>query len=180
MSSARSGSASSGSGFFCWLLFNLAVYALPFFAGLTAGLAAYHSGAGGVGGILVGFFFAGVTVLLALGQVRICRCPLAPHSCREGIALMFAAPATVAGYHATLGLRPYRRVPSERPGGRYSRSSARWGRRRQTSTGMRMTVFADPLLVQGETVHGPRPPVSRTSGDDQQEGELRPSLVLLS
>ena len=29
-----------GIGFFCWLLFTLAVYALPFFAGLSAGLAA--------------------------------------------------------------------------------------------------------------------------------------------
>lgn len=27
-------------GFFCWLLFALAIYALPFFAGMTAGLAA--------------------------------------------------------------------------------------------------------------------------------------------
>ena len=24
-------------GFFCWLLFTLAVFALPFFAGITAG-----------------------------------------------------------------------------------------------------------------------------------------------
>ena len=27
-----------GLGFFCWLLFTLAVYALPFFAGMTIGL----------------------------------------------------------------------------------------------------------------------------------------------
>jgi hypothetical protein len=33
-----------GLAYLCWLLFALAVYALPFFAGLTAGLAAYHSG----------------------------------------------------------------------------------------------------------------------------------------
>jgi len=33
-----------GVGFLCWLLFTLAVYALPLFAGMTAGLAAYHSG----------------------------------------------------------------------------------------------------------------------------------------
>jgi hypothetical protein len=33
-----------GIGFFCWLLFTLALYALPFFAGLTAGIAAFHSG----------------------------------------------------------------------------------------------------------------------------------------
>ena len=28
----------AGIGFFCWLLFTLAVYALPFFAGVTVGL----------------------------------------------------------------------------------------------------------------------------------------------
>jgi uncharacterized oligopeptide transporter (OPT) family protein len=42
-----------GIGFFCWLLFILAVYALPFVAGLTAGLAADHSGAGVAGAIIV-------------------------------------------------------------------------------------------------------------------------------
>ena len=40
--------------FFCWLLFTLAVYALPFFVGLTAGMAAYHSGAGVIGALIVG------------------------------------------------------------------------------------------------------------------------------
>jgi hypothetical protein len=29
-----------GIGLFCWLIFTLAVYALPFFIGLTAGMAA--------------------------------------------------------------------------------------------------------------------------------------------
>ena len=33
-----------GLGFCCWLLFTLAIYALPFLAGLTAGLAAFDSG----------------------------------------------------------------------------------------------------------------------------------------
>jgi hypothetical protein len=49
---------------------------------------------------LVGFF-AGA-VLLALGQVAFAavRSPLI----RAAIALLFAAPATVAGYHATLGV----------------------------------------------------------------------------
>jgi hypothetical protein len=32
-----------GIGLFCWLIFTLAVYALPFFVGLTAGLAAFHN-----------------------------------------------------------------------------------------------------------------------------------------
>lgn len=44
-----------GVGFLCWLLFTLAVYALPTFAGMTAGLADYHSGTGVPGAIVVGF-----------------------------------------------------------------------------------------------------------------------------
>ena len=35
-----------GIGLFGWLIFTLAVYALPFFVGLTAGSAAFHGGAG--------------------------------------------------------------------------------------------------------------------------------------
>ena len=42
-----------GIGFLCWLMFTLAVYALPFFAGITVGLAVYHSGAGVVGAPVV-------------------------------------------------------------------------------------------------------------------------------
>ncbi len=87
-------------GFFCWLLFTLAVYALPFFVGLTAGLAAYHSGSGVIGAIVVGLIAGAVT--LAIGQVAFAavRSPLI----RAAIALLFAAPAAIAGYHATLGL----------------------------------------------------------------------------
>jgi hypothetical protein len=33
----------AGLGFLCWLAFNLAVYALPFFGGTAAGLFAYHT-----------------------------------------------------------------------------------------------------------------------------------------
>ncbi|MGB7642357.1 MAG: hypothetical protein WBL82_13815, partial [Terriglobales bacterium] len=43
-----------GIGLFCWLIFTLAVYALPFFVGLTAGMAAFHGGAGVIGALLVG------------------------------------------------------------------------------------------------------------------------------
>ncbi|MCA3581717.1 MAG: hypothetical protein IOD08_31010 [Bradyrhizobium sp.] len=46
-------------GFFCWLLFTLAVFALPFFAGVTAGMWAYNTGAGWLGAILVGALAAG-------------------------------------------------------------------------------------------------------------------------
>ena len=51
----------------CWLLFTLAVYALPFFAGLTAGLAAFHSSSGVIGALIVGVLAAGTT--LVIGQI---------------------------------------------------------------------------------------------------------------
>ena len=87
-------------GFFCWLLFTLAVYALPCFVGMIAAFAAYHHGYGvfesGIIAVIVG------ALTLAAGQVLFAwvRVPLL----RAGIALMFAAPAAVAGYHATLGI----------------------------------------------------------------------------
>jgi hypothetical protein len=89
-----------GIGFFCWLLFTLAVYALPFFAGLSAGLTAFHSGAGVIGALIVGVLTGGAT--LAIGQIAFAtiRIPLI----RAAIGLLYAVPAAIAGYHATLGL----------------------------------------------------------------------------
>lgn len=52
-------------GFFCWLLFTLAVFALPLFAGVTAGGWAYRTGAGWLGAILIGLVAAGLTLALA-------------------------------------------------------------------------------------------------------------------
>jgi hypothetical protein len=86
--------------YLCWLLFALAVYALPFFAGLSAGLAAYHSGSGPIGAIIVGVVAGGVTLLLGQATLARVRSPLF----RGTIALLFAAPAALAGYHAALGL----------------------------------------------------------------------------
>ena len=81
-----------GIGFFCWLLFTLAVYALPFFAGLSAGLAAFHSGSGVIGALIVGGLAGGAT--LAIGQIAFAtvRTPLI----RATIALLFAVPAAIA------------------------------------------------------------------------------------
>ena len=89
-----------GLGFFCWLVFTLAVYALPFFAGLSAGFAAYHSGSGVLGAFAVGIIAGGVTLMIGQLAFATIRAPLV----RAGIALLFAVPAAVAGYHATLGL----------------------------------------------------------------------------
>ena len=98
----------AGVGFFCWLLFTLAVYALPFFAGLTAALAAYHSGSGVLGAILVAILVGAVT--LAIGRIAFAtaRTPLG----RVAIGLLYAAPAAIAGYQVTLGLA-HIGVPSE-------------------------------------------------------------------
>ena len=82
------------------LLFALAVYALPFFAGVTAGLAAYHSGSGPIGAIVVGGIASSTTLLVAQIAFTTLRSPLI----RAAIALLFAVPAAVAGYHAALGL----------------------------------------------------------------------------
>ena len=98
-----------GIGFFCWLLFTLAVYALPFFAGLTAGLAAFHSGAGVIGALIVGVLAGGAH------PRRSDRSPsqsVRPPLIRAVIGLLFAVPAAIAGYHATLGLAQIG-VPSE-------------------------------------------------------------------
>jgi hypothetical protein len=87
-------------GFLCWLLFALAVRALPFFVGVTAGIAAYHSGSGKIGALLVGLIAGAFT--LAAGQIAVAafRSPVI----RTAIALVFAVPAAMAGYHAALGL----------------------------------------------------------------------------
>ena len=89
-----------GLGFLCWLLFTLAIYALPFLAGLTAGLAAFDSGGGVVGALIVGFLAGGAT--LALGQIGFVstRTPLL----RVIIGLLYAVPATVAGYQVSFAL----------------------------------------------------------------------------
>ena len=89
-----------GLGYLCWLIFALAVYALPLFAGITAGLSAYHSGSGPIAAIAVGAIVS-VIVLLA-GQITFRTLRSTP--VRAAIALLFAMPAAVAGYHAAHGL----------------------------------------------------------------------------
>jgi hypothetical protein len=89
-----------GLSFFCWLLFTLAIYALPTFVGLSAGLAALHSGSGVIGALVVGLLLGGV--ILALGQFAFAatRTPLM----RAIIGLLYAVPAMVAGYQVSFVL----------------------------------------------------------------------------
>ena len=95
-------------GFFCWLLFTLAVFALPFFAGVTVGAWAYHTGAGWLGAIVIGIVGAGLT--LGIGQLLLM--VVRPLWAKLLIALVFVAPAVIAGYHATHGIVKHT-MPSE-------------------------------------------------------------------
>ena len=95
-------------GTMCWLLFNLAVFALPFFIGLNAGIWAYGMGAGWPGGILIGLIAAGLTVAVGQGLLMLVR----PIWARLLIALAFVAPAGTAGFYATLGIVKHM-MPSE-------------------------------------------------------------------
>ena len=89
-----------GLGFFCWVLFTLAIYALPFFIGLTAGMYAHQAGTGPLGTIALGLVAGAFAVVLGQLVISTVRAPIL----RITIALIFAAPAALAGYHATHGL----------------------------------------------------------------------------
>lgn len=89
-----------GIGLFCWLIFTLAIYALPFFIGLTAGMTAFYCGLGILGAFLVGVGAAALT--LGIGQLAFTL--VKPVPLRVAIAAAFAIPAAIAGYHAVLGL----------------------------------------------------------------------------
>jgi hypothetical protein len=85
---------------FCWLIFTLAVYALPFFVALNAGILAFHSGAGVFGTPLVAVAAGGVTLAMAQIAFAMTRSLML----RAVIAGVFAVPATFAGYHVALAM----------------------------------------------------------------------------
>lgn len=89
-----------GIGLFCWAIFALAVYALPFFVALSIGMTAFQNGGGMVGALLIGT--AGGALTLAVGQaaVAITR----SLALRIAITTAFAVPAAVAGYHVAFAL----------------------------------------------------------------------------
>ena len=89
-----------GLEFFCWMLFTLAIHALPLFVGMTAGLYAYESGTGPLGAIGLGIVAAAFVLVIGQTIFSFVRTPIL----RFTIALMFAVPAAIAGYYATFGL----------------------------------------------------------------------------
>lgn len=82
--------------FVCWLLFNLAVFALPFAAGVYAFFWAYHTGAGLLA-IVVGLVAGAAT--FGIGQLLLIVIPWT--WAKLLIIAAYTAPAVVAGYATT-------------------------------------------------------------------------------
>jgi hypothetical protein len=87
-------------GLFCWLILKLAVYAVPFFVGLTLGIAALHSGSGALGAVFAGV--AAAVLTLGLGQIAFAMSRSLVS--RVVIAAVFVVPACMAGHQVTSGL----------------------------------------------------------------------------
>ena len=89
-----------GIGLFCWLIFTLAVYALPVFVAINAGIWAFHPGAGLFGTPLVTVAAGGMSLAIAQIAFAMTRSLIL----RAVIAAVFASPATLAGYHVSLAM----------------------------------------------------------------------------
>ena len=92
--------ASGAFALIAWLIFNLSVYALPFFVGISAASFAHRTGAGLVGSAIVGLIAGAVTFGAGQAAFSAARSTTA----RAGVAAVFAIPAAVAGYYSTLGI----------------------------------------------------------------------------
>lgn len=95
-------------GVLCFVAYTLATYALPFMLGLTAARFAYETGSGLIGAGLVGLAAGAV----AFGLLVFLFASLRPPILRLIVALVFAAPAAMAGYALVHGVTR-EAVPSE-------------------------------------------------------------------
>ena len=89
-----------GIGLFCWAVFALAVYALPFFVALNFGMIAFHGGASVIGALLVAIAAGALT--FAVGEITFAGSRSVAR--RVMIATIFAVPAAIAGYNVVLAL----------------------------------------------------------------------------
>lgn len=89
-----------GLGFMVYVLFTLAVYALPFFVAVTVGMHVHDNEAGLLAAFATGFISGAVTLLA--GQIAFATTRSVP--VRLAIGAFYAAPAGIAGYHAIKGL----------------------------------------------------------------------------
>ena len=89
-----------GLGFMVYVLFTLAVYALPFFVAVTIGMHVHDSDAGLLAAFAAAFISGAVTLLA--GQIAFATIRSVP--VRLAIGALYAAPAGIAGHHAIKGL----------------------------------------------------------------------------
>ena len=99
-----------GVALLCWLLFALAVLALPLYIGTIAATVVFQYGGGAILAIVVGI----VAATLAFGATQFAFAKSGSPYARFAIALLVTAPAVFAGYHATLGIA--RIVVTSEPG----------------------------------------------------------------
>jgi hypothetical protein len=159
----------AGLGLFCWALFTLAVYAVPFFVGTTAGFYIFQAGTGPFGAIAIGFVAASLTFAAGQYAFSVTRSGIV----RLVIGLLFALPAARAGYDVTLAFA-HIGVPSE------------WWREAFAVVGAitvggtawaRMSMVRNPTLRTGVA---PVPPQSRPWGQRPRAGDSKaPSSVRL-
>lgn len=147
-----------GIGLFCWLIFTLAIYALPFFVALSVWLAAIHGGAGITVAVCVAILAGVLTLFIGQTAFAFTRSTFL----RAVIAAAFAVPAAVAGYHVVHGLSqigvsslPWRNAFAWI--GAIAIGGTAW---------TRMTIFAEPLRPVEAFPNGPQPALTATT----QEG----------
>ena len=92
--------ASGAFALIAWLIFNLSIYALPFFIGVSAASFAHRTGAGLVGSATVGLIAGAITFGVGQAAFGATRSVFA----RGILTAIFAIPAAVAGYYSTLGI----------------------------------------------------------------------------
>lgn len=88
------------TGMMCVLAYTLAIYALPFMLAIAAARFAYGTGAGWIGAGIVGFVAGGASFGILTFLFDTLRAPIL----RIALALIFAAPAAVAGYALVHGV----------------------------------------------------------------------------
>ncbi|RWI61363.1 MAG: hypothetical protein EOR17_34825, partial [Mesorhizobium sp.] len=82
----------AGIAALCWLLFNLAVFALPLFAGVAVGTWAHETGAGIPGAVIVG----AISAALTFGLFQLLLLVARPAWVKLLVILAFVAPAAIA------------------------------------------------------------------------------------
>ena len=90
----------AGIGLFCWFIFTLAVYALPFFVAVNVFMMALHGGAGILGAPLVAIVAGGMTLAIGQTAFAMTRSVIT----RAIVATLFAVPATLAGYQVIFAM----------------------------------------------------------------------------